>query len=89
MNERYILLGISAALTLIPLAVLGALGVGLLEDGLSMESIIRNVSLDVIMLATVSKIFALVFGVLTVIQAADAGLIPRFWKPGPKANAKK
>ena len=89
MNERYILLGISAVLTMAPLAVLGLLGLELIRDGFALENVLRNMSLDTLMIAVVSKIFALVFALLTIYQAGEAGLIPKFWKAADKKPAKK
>jgi len=88
MNEKYLLLGLSLLLTLLPLAVLGALGVQMLQGGLSLESIFNNLSLDTLMLVMVCKLFALVFGLNTLYQAWEAGLLPGFSKTKGKATGK-
>lgn len=92
MKERYMLLGVSVVLTIVPLAVLGMLGMdiirGLIEFK-SLEGIYLNVSLDKLTIAVVSKIFVFVFGIMSIVLAADAGLIPKFWAPAKKAGAKK
>ena len=92
MNERYILLGISVLLTLGPLAILGMIGMDILQGLIefkSLQGIYLNVSLDKLVLATVSKMFVFVFGIMSIVLAADAGLIPKFWAPAKKADAKK
>ena len=82
MNERYLLLGASLLLTLLSLAVLGGLGLQVMGGGFSLAAIFNNLSLDIILLITVAKMFAVVFGLLSAYLAYDAGLLPKFGKKG-------
>jgi hypothetical protein len=82
MNEKYLLLGASILLTLLSLAVLGGLGLQVLSGGFSLAAIFNNVTLDIIFLVSIAKIFALVFGLLSAYLAYDAGLLPKFGKKG-------
>ncbi len=80
MNERYLLLGASLLLTLLSLAVLGGLGLQVMGGGFSLAAIFNNVTLDIILMITVAKLFAVVFGLLSAYLAYDAGLLPKFGK---------
>ena len=78
MNERYILLGISVLLTLGPLAILGMIGMDIIQGLIefkSLQGIYLNVSLDKLVLATVSKMFVFVFGIMSIVLAADPGAV--------------
>lgn len=88
MNEKYLLLGLNLLLTLLPLAVLGALGADLIKDGFALEAIFKNMSLDTLMLAVVCQMFALVFGLNALYQAWELGLLPGFSKTRGKAAGK-
>lgn len=86
MNEKYLQLGICLFLTLASLAVLGAVGMHLLGGGFSLSAIFIRMSLDLVFLISVAKIFMVVFGLMTLYLAYDAGLLP---KMGGKKEAKK
>ena len=86
MNEKYLQLGISLFLTLLSLAVLGALGIQVLSGGFSLDAIFRRLSLDTIFLISVAKIFMIVFAIISAYLAYDAGLLPKF---GGKTTGEK